>query len=87
MTWTEWGSAPTWDWDLRGLWEPSGGILGEQGGVPEEESDPRPSVNQEKGTKDPEERDGLSEGSLRTEDHVRTGNTPNTRLGSHPEES
>lgn len=39
-------------------------IFGEHGGVPEEESDPRPSVNQENGTKDPEERDGLSDGSL-----------------------
>lgn len=57
---------------MRGLGELSGGILGEQGGVPEEDSDPRPSVNQEKETKDPEERDGLSDGSLTTEDRVRT---------------
>lgn len=49
---------------MRGLGELSGGILGEQGGVPEEEIDPRPSVNQEKEMKDPEERDGLSDGSL-----------------------
>lgn len=43
-------------------------ILGEQGGVPDEESGPRPSVNQENGTKDPEDRDGLSDGSLRMEE-------------------
>lgn len=40
--------------------------MGEHGGVPEEEKEPRPSVNQEKETKDPEERDGLSDGSLKT---------------------
>lgn len=61
----------TCEWDLRGLGEPSGGILGEQGGVPEEENDPRPSVNQENGTKDPEDRDGLSDGSLRTEEDTK----------------
>lgn len=60
---------------MRGLGELCGVTLGEQGGVPEEESDPRPSVNQENGTKDPEERDGLSDGSLRTEDEVRTQQT------------
>lgn len=63
----------TWERDLRGLWGPDWGILGEHGGVPEEENDPRPSVNQEKETKDPEERDGLSDGSLRTEDNIRMG--------------
>lgn len=41
--------------------------MGEQGGVPEDESDPRPSVNQENETKDPDDRDGLSDGSLRRE--------------------
>ena len=56
----------TCEWDLRGLGELRGVFLGEQGGVPEEESDPRPSVNQENETKDPEDRDGLSDGSLRT---------------------
>lgn len=60
----------TCEWDFRGLGEPSGGILGEQGGVPEDENDPRPSVNHEKGTNDPEERDGLSDGSLRTEEET-----------------
>ena len=43
---------------------PRGGILGEQGGVPDDDTDPRPSVNQEKGTKVADVRDGLSDGSL-----------------------
>lgn len=63
------GSTRTCEWDLRGLGEPREGILGEQGGVPEEESDPRPSVNHENGTNEPEERDGLSDGSLTQEHH------------------
>lgn len=46
--------------------------------MPEDESDPRPSVNQEKEIKEPEERDGLSDGSLRTEERIRAGNTSNT---------
>lgn len=49
--------------------------LGEGGGVLKEEADPRPSVNQEKGTNDPEERGGLSDVSLRTEEEVRTPTT------------
>lgn len=52
---------------MRGLGELNGGNLGEQGGVLEEEGVPRPSLNHEKGTKDPEDRDGLSECSLRME--------------------
>ena len=55
----------TCELDLRGLelWEAS---FGEQEGLLPEEAEPRLlSVNQENGTKEPELRDGLSEGSLR----------------------
>jgi hypothetical protein len=62
---------------------PRGAILGEQGGVPVDETDPRLSVNQENGTKVADIRDGLSDGSLgsRTSGEkgkVQTGNKPST---------
>lgn len=59
------GLVRTWDWDRRGLLKLSNAVLGELGGVPEDENDPLPSVNHEKETKDPEDREGLSDGSLR----------------------
>ena len=47
--------------------------MGEQGGVPPEETEPRAlSENQENGTKEPEERDGLSDGSLNTHTSIHT---------------
>ena len=67
---------PTCECDLQGLCVPRGGILGEQGGVPDDEIDPRLSVNQENGTKVADVRDGLSDGSLR-------GRTSNGEDGRH----